>query len=423
MFAASLPTQRRTLGFAGYALLLLTFAALFASPSLAQINGSISGFTRDAQGSALPGVRVTLTGDALQRRELTATSTSDGAYRLFPIPAGTYTVDALVDGFAPSRREDVVVGVNASLTIDWVMQLTAVTETVLVTGDAPLIELTRTETASRIPEEAIENLPLNGRNVEDLVNLVPGVKPNPSGVADQQFSIFGERASSTSFIVDGGDNNDPLDGGAFQRYAQDAIQEFEVITTGYEAEFGRASGGVVNVVTRSGTNQLKGSAFYLMRDDSFDSSNVSGQDVPDLERDQYGASLGGDFVENKAFYFVSAEQVDEKRGRNLDFSQVPDWVQSGLATPGSGVENFNLGPEDDGFTILGKVDFLPNDSNRWTLGYNRTDDKAAGEIPAGIAGSVVMPSGARTQDRESDGINLLQTWVPGSSMFLESPAK
>ncbi|MEM1246522.1 MAG: TonB-dependent receptor [Acidobacteriota bacterium] len=401
---------------------LLGWALLGSGAAFGQISGSVEGVVRDVDGAPIPGATVMLAGEALQRAGLVAITDSSGSYRLRPIPAGVYDLTVELSGFATAVREGFTVGVNATLTLDWTLQLAAVSETIAVTGDAPLLEITRSEMASRVAAEAIENLPLNGRNVEDLVSLVPGVKPNPAGVADQQFSIFGERAAATSFVVDGGDNNDPLDGGAFQRFAQDSIQEFEVITNGYEAEFGRAQGGVVNVVTRSGTNTLRGSAFYFVRNDSWDSSNVSGQEVPELERDQYGASLGGAFVPDRLFFFGSTELLDEQRGRNLNFSQVPDWVQRGLATPG-GVENFDLGPEDDGFTALGKLDYLPRENSRWSLGYNRTDDEAAGEIPAGIAGSIVMPSGARTQDREADSLQLRQTWLPNGDAFLESQLK
>ncbi len=410
---ASLSARAVVLAVLGLSLLVV------GQPAFAQTAGSIEGAVTSVDGAAILGATVTLSGEALQGPPLVATTGADGRYRLSPVPAGTYEL-AVESSDGSFTRPEVIVGVNASLTIDWTV---GQQDTLTVIGEAPLIEVTRSDLASRVPQQAIENLPLNGRNVEDLVNLVPGVKPNPAGVADQQFSIFGERAAATSFIVDGADNNDPLDGGAFQRYSQDSIQEFEVITTGYEAEFGKAQGGVVNVLTRSGGNDLKGSLFYFMRNDSWDSSNVSGQEVPKLERDQYGASLGGRLVEDRAYYFVSAELLDEKRGRNLDFSQVPSWVQNGLATPGSLSENFGLGPEDEGLVALGKIDLVPNDSHRLSFSYNRTDDEAAGEIPSGIAGSIVMPSGARTQDRASDSFTLRDTWIAGPSMFLESNAK
>ncbi|MEM7349511.1 MAG: TonB-dependent receptor, partial [Acidobacteriota bacterium] len=402
---------------------LLAAALLFAtSPAEAQVTGAITGTVTDGSGGRLPGVQVTARGPALQRESLAAISDDEGRYRLAPIPAGVYELTYDLDGFRKAQIPEARVALNQTLRFDVALELAAVEETLIITSDRPVVELTRTELSTHVSPESIENLPLNGRNVEDLVSLVPGVKPDPAAVRDQRFSIFGERPAATSFIVDGGDNNDPLDGGAFQRFTQDSIQEFQVITTGYEAEFGKAQGGVVNVITRSGTNDWQGSAFYFLRDDSFDSSNVDGQEVAKLERDQWGASVGGPIVRDKTFFFASAEVIDEARGRNIDRSRIPDFVQRGLATP-QGVEDFNLGPELEGLSLLGKVDLLPNTSNRWTLSFNLTEDDATGESPIAVAGSLVLPSGARTQDAESTSVALRQTWLRSSNAFLESTLK
>src|SRR5262249_57605299 len=117
---------------------------------------------------------------------------------------------------------------------------------------------------------------------------------------------------------DGAENNDPLNGGAALRYTQDSVREFEVVTTGYEAEFGRAQGGVVNVITRSGTNRLDGRGFWFRRDDALDSSNVKGQDAPQLSRDQWGGTLGGPIKKDRAFFFGSFERLDATRRPHID---------------------------------------------------------------------------------------------------------
>ena len=401
---------------------LAALMLLCAGTAAAQVTGSISGTVRDPTGAALAGVTVTVRGPALQRDSLRTSTNAAGRYRLSPIPAGVYQLTLELDGFGKAVIQDLRLAINQAVRLDRTLELATVEETLMVTSDASVIEIERTDLTTHIAPESIENLPLNGRNFEDLVSLVPGVKPDPGAVRDQRFSIFGERPAATSFIVDGGDNNDPLDGGAFQRYTQDSIQEFQVITTGYEAEFGKAQGGVVNVITRSGTNDWQGSAFYFLRDDSFDSSNVPDQEVPKLERDQWGASVGGPIARDKTYLFASAEKIDEARGRNIDRSRIPDFVQRGLATP-QGVEDFNLGPELDGLSLLGKIDFLPNDANRWTLAFNLTDDDATGETPIAVAGSLVLPSGSRTQVQESTSVALRQTWLQGSNAFLESTLK
>ena len=388
----------------------------------AQVSASLSGRVTDPNGAPLPGVTVTARGEALQRESLSATTGADGAYRLSPLPPGTYSLSFARDGFAIHTVDELRAGVNETVTVDAQLAIEAVAEELHVVGARPLVEIERSEVATRIEEVAIDTLPLKTRDPEDLVALVPGVTQRPDAVRDQRFSIFGERPAATSYVYDGADNNDPLDGGSFQRYAQDAIQEFEVITTGYQAEFGRAQGGIVNVVTRSGTDDFEGRAFYFYRDDSLDSSNVSGQDAPELSRDQYGLSLGGPIQRDRSFFFAAGEIVDEQRGRNIDLSTVPDWVQSGLATA-EGSEDLSAGPTFDGATFLGKVDLLPTAAQRWTLSGNYTDDDADGEIPTGIAGALVLPSAARLQQQESLGGTLLQTTVLSPKSILESSAR
>ncbi len=408
----------------GVAFFLVALAAIAVLParSHAQVDGSLSGVVTDSSGGALAGVAATARGPALQRDQLAAVTGTDGRYRLAPIPPGDYQLTFELEGFQRLVVEGVRVAINQAVTVDRALELVTVEETVTVVSEVPVVDVTRTDLSTHVAPESIENLPLNGRNFEDLVSLVPGVKSDPAAVRDQRFSIFGERPAATGFIVDGGDNNDPLDGGAFQRFTQDSIQEFQVITTGYEAEFGKAQGGVVNVITRSGTNAWKGSAFYFLRDDSFDSSNVPDQEVPKLERDQWGLSAGGPIAKDRAFFFASAEKLDEARGRNIDRSRIPDFVQRGLATP-QGVEDFSLGPELDGLALLGKVDFLPDERSRWTVSFNLTDDDTTGETPIAVAGSLVLPSGSRTQLQESISVALRQTWISGSDGVLESTLK
>jgi outer membrane receptor protein involved in Fe transport len=385
----------------------------------AQITGTIFGVVRDASGAVLPGVTVVAKSPALQRESATTVTNDVGVYRLSLLPAGVYAVRAELSGFNPSLHSDVEVAVNQEVALDVTLEVAAVTETVEVRAASPLVETTRADVSSRVSTEAIDALPLNGRNFQDLITLVPGTKSIPQGGQGEEVSIFGERGSSVSYIVDGADNNDPLVGGAFQRYTQDSIQEFEVITTGYEAEFGRAQGGVVNIITRSGTNELSGSAFGFFRNDALDSSNVPDQEVPKLERKQWGGTLGGPIKSDRTFFFGSFEVLDESRGVNIDRSQIADFVQQGLATP-SGTEDFSIGPTTDGFTGLLKADWNLNPSNRLTFSVNRSKDDVAGEISSPIAGTIALPSAQRTELRESTGLTARESWTINDVSFLET---
>jgi outer membrane receptor protein involved in Fe transport len=406
-----------------FILTVLLFVGLgISAPALAQVTGSIYGVVRDASGGVLPGATVTATSPALQRESVSTLTNDLGAYRIALLPAGLYVVRFELAGFTTVTRTEVAVAVNQEVALEVTLDVAAVAETVEVSASTPLVEPTRADLTSRVGTATIDALPLNGRNFEDLVALVPGAKSLPSSQQGEEISIFGERGSAISYVVDGADNNDPLNGGAFQRFTQDSIQEFEVITTGYEAEFGRAQGGVVNIITRSGTNEISGSAFGFFRDDSLDSSNVEDQEPPTLERQQWGGTLGGPIVSDRAFFFGSFEVLDETRGVNIDRGEIPDFVEQGLATP-SGVEDFGLGPETDGFTGLLKLDWNLNQANHLTFSVNRSKDDVGGEISSPIAGTIALPSAERTELRESTSFSARDSWTFSSDSFLETTFK
>ena len=392
-----------------------------ATPAWAQITGTLAGTVRDQTGALLPGATVSVRGPALQRHDMSTVTGERGTYRIPLVPPGTYEVAAELAGFTPQVQRQVEVAINQQTTLDFTLGVATVTEQVDVQSQIPLVEVNRSDVTSRISTATIDALPLNGRNFTDLIGLVPGALPLPAGQQGADVSIFGERGSALSFLVDGAENNDPLNGGAFLRFTQDAIQEFEVVTTGYEAEFGRAQGGVANIITRSGTNAFEGRAFAFFRNDRLDSSNVPGQDVPELDREQWGGTVGGPIVHDRAFFFGSFEVLDEQRGVNIDRSQIPDFVASGLATPG-GVEDFGLAPETDGFTGLFKLDVNLSPNNRLSASGNRSTQDVGGEISSPIAGTIALPSAARTETQGAASGTIRETMVIRPTLFLESTA-
>jgi outer membrane receptor protein involved in Fe transport len=399
----------------------LFLALACAAPAAAQVTGSIAGTVKDASGAVLPGATVTVTGPALQRDKVTAVSASDGTYRVPLLPPGIYNVAVELEGFRPVTRQHVEVAINQQTTVDLALGLASLSEAVSVTGTAPLVETTRSDITNRVSNRTIDALPLNGRNFTDLVALVPGARPVPEGQQGANVSIFGERGAATSFLVDGAENNDPLEGGAALRYTQDSIQEFEVITTGYEAEFGRAQGGVVNVVTRSGTNSFDGRGFWFRRDDALDASNVPEQDVPKLARDQWGATLGGPIRRDRAYFFGSFERLDEARGVNINRAAIPAFVAGGVATP-SGAEDFDIAPETAGLTGVGKLDYLFSASNRLSVTVNGNDQDVSGEISSPVAGTTALPSAARTQGSNGFATIARLTTVLSDRTYLETTA-
>ncbi len=394
-------------------------------PALAaEITGSIAGVVRDESGAALPGATVTARGGSLPADGRPATASGTGAYRLPLLPPGRYDLEVRLQAFGTQVRKAVEVALDAETRLDFVLRPAGLQESVEVVAEAPVVDTRRSEVSTRITERAIDGLPLNGREFVDLVKLVPGTTPvtggTPGGNLDQ-ISIFGERAAALSFLVDGADNNDPLNGGPFIRYTQDSIKEFEVITTGYEAQYGRAQGGVTNIVTRSGTNDFRASAFLFGRNDSLDSSNVENQDAPKLERYQWGGSLGGPIRRDTAFFFGAFEVLDEQRGVNLDRSKIPDFVARGLATPGDR-EDFGIAPKTDRFNGMLKLDVNLGARQRLLVQANRSDQDVTGEISSPVLGTTALPSAAASVTRTANAGIVRHTAFLSADTFLESSA-
>ena len=374
---------------------------------------------------------MTVKGAALQRESVTATTSQDGTYRIALVPPGTYDVTVELNGFSPQTRRGVEVAINQQTTLDFALPVAGVTESVEVSAEPPIIEVTRSDVTNTVTQRTIDALPLNGRNFTDLIALVPGAKPDPNLSTGANIEIFGERAGAVSYLVDGAENNDPVNGGALLRFTQDSIKEFEVITTGYEAEFGRAQGGVANIVTRSGTDQVDGRAFWFARNNRFDSSNIPAPTPlpanyvppkpPKLERYQWGGTGGGPIVKDKLFFFGSFEKLNETRGVNFDLSKIPAFALNGIATP-THVEDFGVAPKNDGFTALAKADANLNQANRLTASFNRSTLHNNGVIGSPVAGTIALPSAAATRSQPATSVVLRETAVLRQSMFLETTA-
>ncbi len=398
----------------------------------AQVTGSIAGTIRDASGAVLPGATVTVKGPALQRESATATTTAEGTYRIPLVPPGVYEVTVELAGFTTQTRKNIEVAINQLSTVDVTLALGGVTESVQVSAEVPVVEIARSDVTNRVTQTTIDALPLNGRNFTDLIALVPGARNDPAlqqSGSRATVEIFGERAGAASYLVDGGENNDPVSGGPLLRFTQDAIKEFEVITTGYEAEFGRAQGGIVNIVTRAGTNNVDGRGFLFVRNNKVDSSNIPDPtplpanyvkpEPPKLERYQWGATLGGPIQKDRAFFFGSFEKLNETRGVNIDQSKIPAFALQGVATPNH-VEDFGIAPKNDGFTGLFKVDANLNQNNRLTGSINRSTFNSAGVISSPVAGTIALPSAAATTAQPATGALFRETAVLKPTLFLET---
>jgi hypothetical protein len=311
------------------------FVILLASGLLLaqSFRGSIRGQVVDPHGELIVGAKLTAKSPATGLVRDTITG-PDGAYVLAELPVGLYTVTAESTGFSPVAQNVVVnVGLDTTANFD-LTTLAQKTEQVTVLANAPVIEQTRDVLGQAVDRKLVEELPLNGRDFGKLVALVPGVTVEPAGVAGTefgfgQFNINGNRDRSNNYTLDGTDNNDPyfnnsalnqvgITGAPATLLPIDAIQEFN-LQSQFPAEYGRNSGSVVNIITRSGTNKFHGSAFEFLRNSAMDARNYFNTEArqSEFQNNQFGGSLGGPIVKDKTFFFLAYEGQRENVGSDF----------------------------------------------------------------------------------------------------------
>src|SRR5499427_1083859 len=296
---------------------------VFSVPAAAQTTSNIEGTVRDPRGAVVPGaqIKAASTSPAVER---TSTSDENGFYRIAALPAGIYIVTCSGSGFANSTLQNVELTVNRTVTLDVQLEVGNVTGQISVTAEAVLIDPTTPATGGTVTPRQIQDMPVNGRNYLDLMQLVPGAVINRQADhgADNSTPVLGERAGNNNFMIDGQPNKDTVSGGPAAQFNQETIAEFQVLTTGYKAEFGQASGANVNVITRSGNNDYHGVASLFIRNDAFDSSNSldpAQTSAPALHRYDYSLAGGGPILKDKVFFFGSGERIHENRQLNFTF--------------------------------------------------------------------------------------------------------
>jgi hypothetical protein len=307
---------------------LAVLCLALASPAFSQAGRSeISGTIFDQAKAVLPGVTITITDENTGLTRSTVTS-SDGRFVVPTLRPGTYTVKAELTGFQTLVRTGLVVAVGQELSLDLTLPLGGLTEEVSVTGEAPLVEVTTSRIGSNISSAEIDTLPSQGRNQFSLMQLVPGLTPSLQigSFEGGQYNANGRETAANLFLVDGAYDNDDRRGGSQGTQARvtlDSMAEYQVLTHQYTAEFGGASGVVVNTVTRSGTNRLSGRTFYYYQDDDLNATNhflkQEGRENPESGSKVFGGSFGGPLVRNKAFWFANVERNLINQAANLIF--------------------------------------------------------------------------------------------------------
>ena len=292
--------------------LLSAIVLMFAPTVSASPTGSIAGSVKDQSGAVISGAKLTLINMSTNAKDA-AVSDSNGGFQFLQLAPAVYSLQVEAAGFKRAAVNDIIVQVDQITHLDATLQVGSVAETIEVSGTAtPLLENERSTLSNVIDSEVVSNIPLNGRQYLDLALLTPGVLPSSNGTQGGGFNVSGARSQSNIFLLDGVSNIDTQINSALGNFRiTDAVQEFAVQTSVATAEFGRGTGGQVNIVTKSGTNQFHGTAFEYLRNSVLDArdffTNKNGGTKNPLHRNQYGGTFGGPVLKDKLFFFASYE--------------------------------------------------------------------------------------------------------------------
>src|SRR5712664_4290362 len=407
-----------------FATVLMVASCLAAPFAGAQSTGGrIRGTVTDPSGGAVATASVALRNEATGS-ERTTQSGASGEYAFLEVPVGTYTVELQLTGFKKYVRKGITLELNQILTLDIALQLGAAVETVEVTGAPPLVDTTSTQLGAVVNERAVSQLPLAQRDAYQLLQLQPGVQSqvgldtvygsDRAGVV----SVNGGRGRDNNFTVNGGDGNDQFAGLPAIQPSPDAIAEFRVLTNTFDAEYGRNSGAVVNVVTKSGTNDFHGNMYEFFRNQNLNAKGFFDTTKLDYLQNQFGATLGGPIRKDKTFFFVTYEGDRIRRGSSGDTVTVPTNLER------TGDFSNGLPPTDPNFQA-----FSGTLSNANILN-NRPGCLAALGLSSPIADgtkyATVFPTNQiPTACMDQTALDLLNQFVPhansGTSLFQDVP--
>lgn len=296
----------------------VTFLLLSNSPLLhAQAVGTITGIVTDPSGAVVPGAKITATRVETGISQSTVTS-SGGTYTIPRLTVGTYTVVAEANGFKTGTAQGITLDVSQERSVDFTLVVSGVTQSVEVNAAPPLINTTNATLAQVVSTEQVENLPLNGRNIEGLVTMQPGIvgyNGANMGWMSGEFAGNGNRGETAVGTLDGADSSDAEMGTLqFTNFNLDAISEFKVQQNNYSAEYGQGAGTITQIVSKSGTNQFHGSLFEFVRNSDFDARNFFGSTVAPFRRNELGGTFGGPIKKDKTFFFVQYAALRQRLG-------------------------------------------------------------------------------------------------------------
>jgi len=387
----------------------LAIALLIPLAAFAQSASSLAGRVVDASGAAIPGVTVTATNSQMGLTRTTVTD-ADGSFRFPSLPVGTYSVVAELSGFAIVTTENVQLNVASQREIDIVLKQATVSEAITVTAEAPLVS-TEPAIGTVVSQNELENLPLNGRQFANLASLAPGttlsVNADPTKPGQLTVALNGGSGRNVNFLIDGGDNTDDTIGGALQNFNLEAVQEFKIQTMQYKAEYGRSSGGVLSVVTKTGTNEFAGSAYGFFRNKSLnektETERQNDASKGEYKRKQYGVSFGGPIIKDRAHFFGTYEKTDRDTTTTFD---------TGGVFPSLDGTSAGVPFEDELGTIKASLNATAKQFVQVRYGYQKNSDKYA-------AFSYITPTGWGTIANDYKSVLGSHAWTLGGDKLNE----
>ena len=346
--------SKRTIVF--FRFLLLVAALLATSPALAQSTATLQGTVTDSKGAVVPNATVLLKNRSTSSERTTQTD-SDGNYQFAALPVGIYTVEVRVEGFKTQVADQVTLEVAKTVVQNFQMEVGAITEQVLVSSDVPVIETATTSVGTVINQRTVQEIPLNGRHFVDLGLLIPGSVTPPQngfltaplrGQGSFAFNTAGNREDTVNFMINGVNLNDMAQNQITFQPSINTVQEFKVDNSTFSAEYGRNSGAIVNIATRSGSNQYHGEAFEFIRNEVLDARNFFDARKPPFKRNQFGFNVGGPFHlphfgeggpilsyngSNRTFFFFSYEGLRQRQGLTLTSNVLTDAQRAAVTNP------------------------------------------------------------------------------------------
>ncbi len=432
---------------------VLIFSAGIASAQ-STTTGTLSGIVTDPTDSVIPGAKITAT-NAQMGNAFVAITDDRGAYRIPLLPPGVYEINVEKSGFGGQARKNVTLTVGEAEVVDFRLAVGVSTQIVEVQGEAPMVETERTQQSTTLNEVTVRNLPINRRDYLAFSLLAPGVTDSKAladsnsfrvkQTPDSGLSFYGSNGRGNNVSVDGGESND-AGGGVRPTVSQEAVQEFQINRTNYSAEHGEARGGVIDIVTRSGSNALHGSLFGFFRHRSLDATDPFSLTLtpdnqivrvkPDSQRQQFGGTLGGPISKDRTFYFVSYEQLRRRESSAVPvltslsifqptaaqeaiLSTLPAasaaQLRAALTSPPATVEMFKRNSgifpfQSDQYQGLTRLDHRVNDKNQLNFRYNITNLQ---ETNQNIGALVGVTRGYVTSYFDSTGLaNWTHTFSP-----------